>query len=132
MRTPDPARASTPSPQQPDTPKEQILRQQLLDICHKFEDREFMAAHGKCDLDLAAPRCAKRVRAIEALIEADRNKAAESARIGWTLELPDLPYFQIKAFDKSRFNKEWVSPIYDTKNLPATLQSEQRSGGQDE
>lgn len=38
---------------------------------------------------------------------------------GWTIELPDLPYFQVRAFDTEGVN--WESHIYDTKNLPVKL-----------
>lgn len=42
--------------------------------------------------------------------------------IGWQVELPDLPYFQIKAFDGHSENlPSWVSPLYRTKDLPAIL-----------
>lgn len=46
-------------------------------------------------------------------------KAAE--QIG-KLELPDLPYFQIKAFNLSAIDtQEWLSHIYDTASLPLQL-----------
>ena len=53
------------------------LRLKLLKICHKYEDKDFMVVHGKCDLDLAAPRCAKRVREFEALIKAKQLELLE-------------------------------------------------------
>lgn len=48
-------------------------------------------------------------------------RLCEAAAPGWTIELPDLPYFQIRAFNEER--GEWTSPIYDTKNLPANIHS---------
>lgn len=55
-------------------PNDEALRKQLLDICHKFEDEEFMKVHGKCDMELAAPRCAKRVKALEEAIQSLQEK----------------------------------------------------------
>ena len=77
-----------------------------------------------------APRVSEPLDKIMPLITHAEEQAELRGRSGWKLELPDLPYFQIKAFDKSRFNKEWVSPIYDTKNLPAEL--DRINGGKDE
>ncbi len=57
------------------------LRQKLLKICHKFEDKEFMAVHGKCDMDVAAIRCAKRVKALEALINQHTAEVEAGARM---------------------------------------------------
>lgn len=57
----------------------QELREKILKVCHKYEDKEFMAVHGKCDMDLAALRCAKRVKELEALIKSQTNQAVLEA-----------------------------------------------------
>lgn len=58
------------------------------------------------------------------LIEAYISERVKETEAGWQIQLPDLPWFQIKAFNEER--AEWTSPIYDTKNLPAKLQSYDR------
>ena len=77
----------------------QGLREKILKVCHKYEDKEFMAVHGKCDMDLAALRCAKRVKELEALIKSQTNQAV------------------LEALD--RVEKEVIGaiePSYDTEN----------------
>jgi hypothetical protein len=44
------------------------------------------------------------------------------AEIGWEIQLPDLPYFQIICTDDR--DSFWRSPICDTKNLPVQLNRE--------
>jgi hypothetical protein len=57
------------------------LRENLLKICHKYEDPEFMRVHGKCDMELAAPRCAKRVKELEKLFIQHSAAIVREARI---------------------------------------------------
>jgi len=47
------------------------------------------------------------------------NKARLENKANWTLELPDLPHFQIFAFKDNETG--WHSPMYDTNNLPVQL-----------
>lgn len=41
---------------------------------------------------------------------------------GWTIELPNLSYFQVKAYDgHSEALPSWASPLYRSRDLPLTL-----------
>ncbi len=67
------------------------------------------------------------LKTLEALIQYIEKREVES-RAGWTLEAPDLPYFQISFFNKNNTalnNDEpyanWTSPIMDTKKLPLQI-----------
>lgn len=78
---------------------EKELREKILKICHKYEDNEFMAAHGKCDMDLAAPRCAKRVKEIEKLILQDRKAWGEQVQKNMADNLINQERTLYKIFD---------------------------------
>lgn len=82
----------------------QALRENIIEILDEYHDNgEF---HERTPLE--KERYATRVE--DVLLR---------ALPGWTIELPNLPYFQIRAFNDKQ--AEWVSPIYDTKNLPAVI-----------
>ena len=72
------------------------------------------------------------LKEIELYIEAyTTNKIIEAlkeAEIGWSLELPDLPNFQITAFGNEKDKGVdgygyWASLIYDTKDLPLVIKA---------
>lgn len=78
------------------------LRQAILNILHKTEgDAEFMDKHldpkknGPCNIDIAAPRCAKRVKQLEAHINkhyisrAKLDEAFLKTRMDWDIEFGD-------------------------------------------
>ena len=87
---------------------------ELEEILKRFAEWTINNVEHGIYISLPSPETSQ---AIQALIQQEKNKA----RIGWTMELPDLPYFQIKAFDDK--SAEWTSPIYGTKNLPAQLKA---------
>jgi hypothetical protein len=95
------------------------LREQLEDLigrCYVADD-----PHGACDETMQLIDRYSSERA-----DREKAKAVREAQIGWTVELPDLPNFQIVAFDGNR--TEWVTPMFDTNDLPLIVRASLTSG----
>jgi hypothetical protein len=95
----------------------QEIRQLLLDLLSEYRELDFPANPEllKLHIDNATER-------ITTTIEAE-----VAAKTDPTMELPDLPYFQIVCTGKP--SEYWKSPIYDTKSLPLKLQAAQQQKG---